>query len=89
MENEESKEQKEPYSGGFAELSSPQHAFNVRFFLVALFFILLTAEFLILLPWIITCRSDGLTAAFCALIFLIFCVVGAFFEYKRGALKWK
>ena len=78
-----------PYTGGFDDLSSPKNAFTVRFFLMALFFILLTAEAVLLMPWMIKCQSGGLAEAGGALCFLILCVVGGVFNYKRGAMRWK
>jgi len=88
-DNDVSGAQNKPYTGGFDRLSSPKNAFTVRFFLMALFFILLTAEVILLLPWMMTCRSGDPAAACGAFVFLLLCVVGGFFEYKCGALRWK
>lgn len=81
--------QDDSYAGGFQVLSNARRDFPVRFFLVALLFVVFNAEVLLLMPWAASLRLSGLEGFFCAVFFLLFWGIAYFYAYKKGALEWK
>ena len=63
--------------------------FDVRYYLVAILFILFDLELAFLLPWAVALGDVGLTGFVAVLIFLAVLVVGFAYEWKKGALDWE
>ena len=78
-----------PYECGFEAFEDARMKFDVRYYLVAILFILFDLEIAFLFPWAIVLRDIGLFG-FCAmLLFLAILVVGFVYEWKKGALEWE
>jgi len=78
-----------PYECGFEAFEDARMKFDVRYYLVAILFILFDLEIAFLFPWAIVLREIGLFG-FCAmLLFLAILVVGFIYEWKKGALEWE
>ncbi len=82
-------EKNSPYECGFEPFEDARMKFDVRFYLVAILFIIFDLEIAFLFPWAVA--LDGLSgAAFIAMgIFLLLLVVGFAYEWKKGALEWE
>jgi NADH-quinone oxidoreductase subunit A len=61
----------------------------MRYYLVAILFILFDLEIAFLFPWAVALREVGLTGFIAILIFLGILVIGFIYEWKRGALDWE
>ena len=78
-----------PYECGFEAFEDARMKFDVRYYLVAILFILFDLEIAFLFPWAIVLREIGLFG-FCAmLLFLAILVVGFIYEWMKGALEWE
>ena len=62
--------------------------FDIRFYLVAILFIIFDLEIAFLFPWAVALDSLGLNGLIAMSIFLIVLVVGFIYEWKKGALNW-
>jgi NADH-quinone oxidoreductase subunit A len=77
-----------PYECGFPEFNDARMQFDVRYYLVAILFIIFDLEIAFLFPWAIVLDSIG-TAGFLAMaLFLIVLTIGFVYEWKKGALEW-
>ena len=63
--------------------------FDVRYYLVAILFILFDLEIAFLFPWAVTLHEVGMTGFVAVSIFLAILVVGFAYEWKKGALDWE
>ncbi len=78
-----------PYECGFSAFESARVPFDVRFYLVAILFIIFDLETAFLFPWAVSLRSIG-TLGFCSmLVFLGLLIVGFVYEWCKGALEWE
>ena len=78
-----------PYECGFEAFEDARMKFDVRYYLVAILFILFDLEIAFLFPWAVALREIG-TAGFVAMmLFLGILVVGFVYEWKKGALDWE
>lgn len=78
-----------PYECGFEAFEDARMKFDVRYYLVAILFILFDLEIAFLFPWAVALRDVGLTGFVAVLIFLAILVVGFVYEWKKGALDWE
>ncbi len=78
-----------PFETGRAPHEIMRGKFSVKFFLVALLFILFDVELIFLFPWAVIYRDLGLFGFVEMLIFLLVVVAGLFYSVKKGALEWK
>ncbi len=78
-----------PYECGFEAFEDARMKFDVRYYLVAILFILFDLEIAFLFPWAVSLKEVGLTGFVAVLIFLTILVVGFVYEWKRGALDWE
>ena len=62
--------------------------FDIRYYLVAILFIIFDLEIAFLFPWAIVIHEVGLIGLFSMSIFLLILVVGFVYEWKKGALEW-
>ena len=78
-----------PYECGFEAFEDARMKFDVRYYLVAILFILFDLELAFLLPWAVSLGDVGLAGFVAVLIFLAVLVVGFAYEWKKGALDWE
>ena len=78
-----------PYECGFEAFEDARMKFDVRYYLVAILFILFDLERAFLLPWAVALGDVGLAGFVAVLIFLAVLVVGFAYEWKKGALDWE
>ena len=78
-----------PYECGFEPFSDARLKFDVRFYLVAILFIIFDLEIAFLFPWAITLKSIGLFGFISMMIFLAVLTVGFIYEWRKGALEWE
>ena len=87
--NKPDAEKNSPYECGFAPFSDARLKFDVRYYLVAILFIIFDLEIAFLLPWAVVLKDIG-GAGFIAMgVFLLLLAVGFVFEWKTGALEWE
>ena len=77
------------YECGFNAFDDARMKFDVRFYLVAILFIIFDLEVAFLFPWAAAYREIGLFGFVSMMIFLGILVVGFIYEWKRGALEWE
>lgn len=77
------------YECGFPAFEAPRSQFDVRFYRVALLFIIMDLEAAFLFPWAVTVFHLGWTAWFAMMIFLAILTIGFIYEWKMGALDWE
>ena len=77
------------YECGFEAFSDSRMEFDVRFYLVAILFIIFDLEIAFLFPWAISLGNIGLLGFISMMIFLIILTVGFIYEWKKGALDWE
>jgi NADH-quinone oxidoreductase subunit A len=78
-----------PYECGFEAFESARMKFDVRYYLVAILFILFDLEIAFLFPWAVALEGLGLFGFWAMALFLAILVVGFLYEWKRGALEWE
>jgi len=76
------------YECGFEAFSDSRIQFDVRFYLVAILFIIFDLEIAFLFPWAISLSNIGLLGFYSMMIFLFTLTVGFIYEWKKGALEW-
>ena len=77
------------YECGFEPFSDARMKFDVRFYLVAILFIIFDLEIAFLFPWSITLGQQGNLGFWSMMIFLGILTVGFIYEWKKGALEWE
>ncbi len=78
-----------PYECGFEAFEDARMKFDVRYYLVAILFILFDLEVAFLVPWAVAMRDIGVIGFWAMMIFLAILVAGLIFEWKKGALDWE
>jgi NADH-quinone oxidoreductase subunit A len=78
-----------PYECGFEAFEDARMKFNVRYYLVAILFILFDLEIAFLFPWAAVLRDLGTFGLWAMILFLAILVVGFIYEWKKGALEWE
>jgi NADH-quinone oxidoreductase subunit A len=78
-----------PYECGFEAFEDARMKFDVRYYLVAILFILFDLEIAFLFPWAIVLKEIGLFGLLAMVVFLAILVVGFIYEWKKGALEWE
>jgi NADH-quinone oxidoreductase subunit A len=76
------------YECGFEAFEDSRMKFDVRYYLVAILFIIFDLEIAFLFPWAVSLDSIGLFGLVAMGIFLAILVVGFIYEWKKGALEW-
>lgn len=77
------------YECGFDAFDDARHKFDVRFYLVAILFIIFDLEVAFLFPWAVTLGEIGLLGFWSMMAFLAILTVGFVYEWKKGALDWE
>ena len=78
-----------PYECGFEAFEDARMKFDVRYYLVAILFILFDLEIAFLFPWAIVLTEIGIFGFVSMMIFLSILVFGFIYEWKKGALEWE
>lgn len=78
----------EPYECGIEPEGTTKEPFPVKFYMVAILFILFDIEVIFLYPWAVIARKLGMFGLIEMLVFVIILLVGYFYVLGRGALKW-
>lgn len=78
-----------PYECGFDAFDDARKPFDVRFYLVAILFIIFDLETAFLVPWAVVFRQLGWFGLISMGIFLGLLLVGFIYEWKKGALEWE
>src|SRR3989440_12549529 len=78
-----------PYECGFEAFEDARMKFDVRYYLVAILFILFDLEIAFLFPWAIVLQDIGGLGFWSMMIFLAILVVGFVYEWMKGALEWE
>ncbi len=77
------------YECGFNAFDDARMKFDVRFYLVAILFIIFDLEIAFLFPWAVAFRDLGLIGFWSMMVFLAVLTVGFAYEWKKGALEWQ
>ncbi|QBS13399.1 NADH-quinone oxidoreductase subunit A [Legionella geestiana] len=78
-----------PYECGFPAFENAHLPFDVRFYLVAILFIIFDLETAFFFPWALVLRKIGWFGFTAMMLFLGLLVIGFLYEWKRGALEWE
>ena len=78
-----------PYECGFDAFEDTRSQFDVRFYLVAILFIIFDLEVAFLFPWAVSLGSIGVIGFWSMIVFLIVLTVGFIYEWRKGALEWE
>jgi len=78
-----------PYECGFEPFEDARMKFDVRYYLVAILFILFDLEIAFLFPWATVLNDIGLFGFLSMMVFLGILVVGFIYEWMKGALEWE
>ena len=78
-----------PYECGFEAFEDARMKFDVRYYLVAILFILFDLEIAFLFPWAVALHEVWMAGFVAVIIFLSILVVGFAYEWKKGALDWE
>ena len=78
-----------PYECGFEPFADARGQFDVRFYLVAILFIIFDLEIAFLFPWAIALGKIGMVGFWSMMVFLGVLTVGFVYEWKKGALDWE
>jgi len=78
-----------PYECGFEAFEDSRMRFDVRYYLVAILFIIFDLEIAFLFPWAVVLDTIGLFGFVAMMIFLGILVIGFIYEWKKGALDWE
>jgi NADH-quinone oxidoreductase subunit A len=77
-----------PYECGFEAFEDSRMRFDVRYYLVAILFIIFDLEIAFLFPWAVALRDVGMFGIAAMGVFLAVLVVGFIYEWRKGALEW-
>ena len=77
------------YECGFESFDDARMKFDVRFYLVAILFIIFDLEIAFLFPWAVALDAIGMTGLIAMAVFLAVLVIGFIYEWNKGALEWE
>ncbi len=81
-------EKNSPYECGFEPFDESRGKFEVKFYLVAILFIIFDLEIIFLFPWAVAFNEIGLFGYLSMMFFLLVLTIGFVFEWMKGALDW-
>ncbi len=82
-------EKQSPYECGFEAFEDARMKFDVRYYLIAILFIIFDLEIFFFLPWAVALGRIGMVGFWAMMIFLGVLVVGFIYEWRKGALEWE
>ncbi|MFC0250974.1 NADH-quinone oxidoreductase subunit A [Massilia consociata] len=77
-----------PYECGFEAFGDARMKFDIRYYLVAILFIVFDLEVVFLVPWAVALKELDSTGFWAVMIFLVLLTVGFIYEWKKGAMEW-
>ncbi|MFT4027584.1 MAG: NADH-quinone oxidoreductase subunit A [Novosphingobium sp.] len=77
------------YECGFPAFEDPRSQFDVRFYLVAILFIIFDLEAAFLFPWAVSLKETGWAGWITMMVFLFELIIGFIYAWKKGALDWE
>jgi len=83
-----SKAKLSPYECGFDPFEDARIPFDVRYYLVAILFIIFDLEIAFLFPWAVSLNKIGIAGIIAMGVFLLVLVIGFIYEWNKGALEW-
>lgn len=78
-----------PYESGMVAIGEAQRRLPVKFYRIAVLFILFDVDIILLVPWAITFRELGLYGLYAMLIFMFLFILGDLWVWKKGVLEWE
>jgi NADH-quinone oxidoreductase subunit A len=78
-----------PYECGFEPFEDARVRFDVRYYLVAILFIIFDLEVAFLFPWAVSLGDIGMFGFWSMIVFLAVLTIGFIYEWKKGALEWE
>jgi NADH-quinone oxidoreductase subunit A len=84
-----SKVKEEPYESGIVPIGPGTRRMPVRFYLIAVLFILFDIEVIFILPWAVVFRQLGLFGLAEMAVFILVLLIGYIYAWKKGALEWE
>ncbi len=78
-----------PYVCGFEPFQAARNKFDVRFYLVAILFIIFDLEVAFLFPWAVSLGKLGMFGFWSMMVFLAVLTIGFIYEWRKGALEWE
>lgn len=78
-----------PYECGFDAFEDARIQFDVRYYLIAILFIIFDLEIAFFFPWAVALRDVGMVGFWAMMLFLAVLVVGFIYEWRKGALDWE
>ena len=87
--NRPDSEKNSPYECGFEAFEDARMKFDVRYYLVAILFIIFDLEIAFFFPWAVVIREIGMTGFWAMMIFLGVLTIGFVYEWRKGALEWE
>lgn len=78
-----------PYESGMVPIGDTRARFSVKFYMVAISFIIFDLEAIFLIPWAVEMRALGWGGFAAVSIFMVILVVGFIYEWKKGGLDWE
>jgi NADH-quinone oxidoreductase subunit A len=83
------KEKISPYECGFEPIGEARpNKFNIKFYLVAILFVIFDLEIAFMFPWAVSLREIGIFGYTSMMIFIAILTIGFIYEWKKGALDW-
>jgi NADH-quinone oxidoreductase subunit A len=89
VQTNQTRQKNSPFECGFEAFEDARMKFDVRYYLVAILFILFDLEITFLFPWAVVIDQIGMFGFIAMVIFLAILVVGFIYEWKKGALDWE
>ena len=77
------------YECGFEAFDDARSRFDVRFYLVAILFIIFDLEVAFLFPWAVSLGETGIFGFWSMVVFLVILTIGFIYEWRKGALEWE
>jgi NADH-quinone oxidoreductase subunit A len=82
-------EKSSPYECGFEAFEDSRSKFDVRYYLIAILFIIFDLEIAFFIPWALVLDELGVFGLVAMIIFVVELIIGFFFVWKKGALEWE
>ena len=78
-----------PYECGMPPIGSPRERFSIKFYLIAVLFIIFDIEAVFLYPWAVLFKKLGMIGFVEMMVFIVILLVGYVYVWKKGALEWE
>ena len=78
-----------PYESGIVPIGEAQRRFPVKFYRIAVLFILFDVDIILLVPWAVSFRDLGYFGLWAMLIFMVMFILGDLWVWKKGVLEWE